>query len=261
MNETLKVIENRRSVRNFAPESISEKEKQLILHACLRAPTAGNLMLYSILEVEDQQVKDQLAVSCDNQPFIAKAPLLLVFLADYQRMLDFYTYCDVRSACLEKGIVPRIPGEGDLLLACSDALIAAQTAVIAAESMGIGSCYIGDILEKEEFHRELLRLPQHTLPIALVVFGRPMVRKAENRLTPRFDPEFIIFKNEYHRLSEGDLQKMFTPSAIHNAPDLPLEEAIKTLGRNTYFRKFATEFSTEMTRSAKKWISAWAKNA
>ena len=43
---------------------------------------------------------------------------------------------------------PRIPGVGDLLLATTDATIAAQNAVVATESLGIGSCYIGDILEQ-----------------------------------------------------------------------------------------------------------------
>ena len=45
---------------------------------------------------------------------------------------------------------PREPDVGDLLLAVSDANIAAQNAVTAAEAMGIGSCYIGDIMENAE---------------------------------------------------------------------------------------------------------------
>jgi nitroreductase len=257
MNETLKVIENRKSVRNFAKTMISDEEKQIILHAAMRAPTAGNMMLYSIIEVEDQNIKDQLAVSCDNQPFIAAAPLVLLFLADYQRFQDYYSFCDVQTACREKGIAPRAPGEGDLLLACCDALIAAQTAVIAAESLGIGSCYIGDILEKAEFHRELFHLPQYTLPITLLVFGRPAVVKTENRVTPRYDAKYIVSKNEYHRLLPGDFLKMNELAAVHTFPQLSVEEAVKTLGRNNYFRKFASDFSIEMNRSAAEWVSTW----
>ena len=62
------------------------------------------------------------------------------------------------------------------MLACSDALIAAQNAVIAAESLGIGSCYIGDILEQAEDHAELLDLPPHTMPVAMLCFGRAKAR-------------------------------------------------------------------------------------
>jgi FMN reductase (NADPH)/FMN reductase [NAD(P)H] len=59
-----------------------------ILRAALRAPTAGNMMLYTILHVSDPAAKATLARTCDNQPFIATAPLVLLFLADYQRWYD-----------------------------------------------------------------------------------------------------------------------------------------------------------------------------
>ncbi|MBA4383194.1 MAG: nitroreductase [Anaerolinea sp.] len=257
MNETLKVIENRRSIRKFSQTPLSEEEKQTILHATLRAPTAGNMMLYSIIEVEDQSLKDRLAVTCDDQPFIATAPWVLLFVADYQRFFDFYTYCDVESVCMEKGIPPRLPGDGDLLLASCDALIAAQTAVIAAESLGIGSCYIGDILENAEVHREMFNLPRYTLPITLLVFGRPYVVKEENRLTPRYDPQYVVFKNKYQKLSPEDFVKMNEPTAVRNYPELSHEEAAITLGRNNYFRKFVADFSIEMNRSSREWIDTW----
>ena len=51
----------------------------------MRAPTAGNMMLYSILDITDQAVKDKLAVTCDDQPFIASAKMVLIFCADYHR--------------------------------------------------------------------------------------------------------------------------------------------------------------------------------
>ncbi len=257
LNETLKVIENRRSIRKYAQTPLTAEEKQTILHATLRAPTAGNMMLYSIIEVEDQALKDQLAVTCDNQPFIATAPWVLLFVADYQRFFDYYTFCDVESVCHEKGIPPRQPAEGDLLLASCDALIAAQTAVIAAESLGIGSCYIGDILENAEKHREMFDLPRFTLPITLLVFGRPFVSKDENRLTTRYDQEFVVFQNKYQRLTKEQFISMNESAAARNFPNLSREEAAITLGRNNYFRKFVADFSIEMNRSSKTWIDTW----
>lgn len=256
-NETLKVIENRRSIRKYSQTPLSEEEKQTILHATLRAPTAGNMMLYSIIEVEDQALKDRLAVTCDNQPFIATAPWVLLFVADYQRFFDFYSFCGVESVCKEKGIFPRLPGDGDLLLASCDALIAAQTAVIAAESLGIGSCYIGDILENAEIHRQIFNLPRYTLPITLLVFGRPAVAKSENRLTPRYNPEYVVFKNNYHRLTPDEIIRMNEPAASHNFPELSREDAAIALGRNNYFKKFVADFSIEMNRSSREWIETW----
>jgi nitroreductase len=257
MNETLRVIENRKSTRNFSDTPISQEEKESILHACMRAPTAGNMMLYSIIDVEDQAIKDQLADSCDDQPFIAKAPMVLLFLADYQRWMDLYAFSEVEKACQEKGIPPRTPAEGDLLLACCDALIAAQTAVIAAESLGIGSCYIGDILEQAEFHRELFKLPQYTLPITLLVFGRPAVVKEEKRLIQRFPAETVIYKDGYRRAVNADFIKMYQETAERQHPEVPLDEAVKNIGRNNYFRKFVSDFSIEMSRSSAVWLDTW----
>ena len=57
--------------------------------------------------------------------------------------------------------------------AAQDAVIAAQTAVIAAEAVGLGSCYIGDIVENAEEVGELLGLPAHTMPLSMLVFGVP----------------------------------------------------------------------------------------
>jgi FMN reductase (NADPH)/FMN reductase [NAD(P)H] len=85
MNSTVQLILKRKSVRAYEDRPLSAEIKEAIFHAALRAPTAGNMMLYSIIEVGDQHTKDILARTCDNQPFIAKAPLVWLFLADYQR--------------------------------------------------------------------------------------------------------------------------------------------------------------------------------
>ena len=117
MNDTLKVIQQRRSTRKYANTPVTSEEKEAILQAAMRAPTAGNMMLYTIIEVEDQTLKDRLAVTCDNQPFIAKAPYVLLFAADYQRWMDTFNWSGAPDACKEKGLQPRTPQEGDLLLA------------------------------------------------------------------------------------------------------------------------------------------------
>lgn len=257
MNPTLTVIQNRRSVRKFADTPLTTEEKDALLNAAMRAPTAGNMMLYSIIEVEDQKLKDRLAVSCDNQPFIASSPYVLLFVADYQRWMDLFHYSNAEAKAEEKNLSPRLPEEGDLLLACCDALIAAQTAVIAAESMGIGSCYIGDILENCEIHREMFSLPQYTLPITLICFGRPAVINEEVRLTRRFDRKFIVHQNRYQRVADTDFRQMMRATTERQYPELTAEEGAKEFARNMYTRKFVSGFSVEMSRSVKKWLEIW----
>ena len=88
MNPTIDLIMHRRSVRSYDPTPLSQEDKDTILQAAMRAPTAGAMMLYSIIEVEEQALKDRLAETCDHQPFIAPAPYVLLCLADYQRGME-----------------------------------------------------------------------------------------------------------------------------------------------------------------------------
>jgi FMN reductase (NADPH)/FMN reductase [NAD(P)H] len=255
MNETLRVIDRRRSTRTYLDEPLTPAEKDAILHAAMRAPTAGNMMLYTIIEVEDQALKDRLAVTCDNQPFIARAPYVLLFLADYQRWFDYYTLSSVRERCAELGLPYREPQAGDLLLACCDALIAAQNAVIAAESLGIGSCYIGDILENCEIHRSLFNLPRYTLPVTLLCFGRPPREHAARSRTSRFDREFIVHQNGYRRLDAGDMERMF--AHLNSTVSLDSQSQAQNYGQFQYFRKFNADFSIEMSRSVRELLKDW----
>lgn len=257
MNETLEVIEKRRSTRAYADSPLTREEKDLILHAAMRAPTAGNMMLYSIIEVEDQALKDRLAVTCDNQPFIARAPYVLLFLADYQRWMDYFEYCGAEELAREQGVSPRQPGAGDLILACCDALIAAQTAVIAAESLGIGSCYIGDILENYEIHRGMFDLPRYVVPITLVCFGRPQHEHRREDQTSRYDREFIVSQNRYRRLSGEDFERMYRLIEERYAGGKGYPGGAKNFGQATYLRKFTADFSFEMNRSVREMLKNW----
>ena len=80
MNEILVSLHERKSIRSFNDISISASDKLAILLAAMAAPTAGNQQLYTILDITDQSIKDKLAVTCDNQPFIAKGLYGIDFL-------------------------------------------------------------------------------------------------------------------------------------------------------------------------------------
>ena len=103
----------------------------------------------------------------------------------------------------------RQPGEGDLMLASCDALIAAQTSLIAAESLGIGSCYIGDIMENFEQHKLLFNLPQYTFPITMLCFEYPTEKSASRKLTTRIAKKHILHKNIYQQTPDLILQQIF----------------------------------------------------
>lgn len=242
MNEIIKSLQNRKSIRVYEDKPISLDDKQLILQSAMEAPTAGNQQMYTILDITDQELKDKLAVSCDNQPFIAKAPMVLIFCADMQKWFD---------AFVEGGARPRKPAEGDFALSITDAVIAAQNAVVAAESLGIGSCYIGDIMEQCEFHRELLHLPEYVFPAAMLVLGYPTKQQKERKKPKRCRLEDIVQENTYQRRNGESLRKMFEKETIEKG------KTFEEWTRAFCERKYNSDFSREMSRSVREYLKSY----
>ncbi len=253
-NETLNLIKNRRSIRAYNPKLLTQEEIDTIILGAMRAPTAGNLMMYSIIHVADQNLKDKLVKTCDNQPHIAKAPLVLLFLADMQRWWDYFKLSKVEEKCNEIGREFQTPQESDLLLACCDALIAAQNSVIASEALGIGSCYIGDIMENYEIHREMFDLPNWVFPITLICYGYPKGNKNKIPLTTRFPQKFIQFTDKYSRLSENDFIAM-----LKDEKRKIVAKEAENMGQQLYLGKLGADYSVEMRRSVKVALKEWLK--
>jgi nitroreductase len=258
MNETLRLIENRKSARAYLDRPIPDRERELILHAAMRAPTAGNQMLYSIVHVRQQRLKDILADTCDHQPFIARAPLLLLFLADYQRIFDLYNAVDAPALAAERKLPWRTPQAGDLFIALCDALIAAHSSVLAAESLGIASCYIGDIIENYEIHRELFSLPDYVFPITLVCYGYPAGDYLHKPPAPRLEPEYVCFENSYRRFEEEQLLAMMKPLEQRYFKDRGFTPGAANLGQHLFIKKFSSDFALEMNRSVRAALRQWA---
>ena len=257
MNETQRIIAERTSLRAFAQRPLAQEAIDTIIWGAMRAPTAGNMMFYSIIQVTDQEKKEILATACDNQPFIATAPLVLLFLADMQRWYDLYEASGVVELCETQGLEFRTPAESDLLLACCDALVAAQNAVITAESLGIGSCYIGDIMGHIETHREIFDLPKLVFPITVLCFGYyPKKRRGE---TPRFPQKYIHFQDRYKRLSSDELGEMLAHARKRLPSGNRYIQGAGNIGQHYYLKKTATDCTWEMERSVKVAINDWLR--
>lgn len=242
MNEVIESLYRRKSVRAYEDREILEKMKQLILEAAMQVPSAGCQQLYTILDITDQKLKEALAETCDHQPFIAKAPMVLVFCADCKKWYDAY---------IEAGCEPRKPGVGDLMLAVTGTVIAAQNAVTAAESLGIGSCYIGDIMENCEEQRKLLQLPDYVFPAAMLVFGWPTKQQKERQKPERCDLKHIVHENTYRSMDGAELRAMFA----HECKNRTYEEWCSAFCK----RKYNSEFSKEMSRSVAKYLEQFER--
>jgi len=244
MNEVLQQLHDRKSVRVYEDRPIEGAVKQAILEAAIQAPSAGNMALYTILDITDPAIKAKLAVSCDNQPFIATAPMVLIFCADYRRWYDVF--------CQHVEEV-RKPDMGDLFLAEADTLIAAQNAVVAAHSLGLGSCYIGDITENYEFHKELLGLPQYVVPAAMLCIGYPTAQQLSRPKPKRHAVSDLVHENGY------SMEKCHTMARMLSSQQGKEGEELTDWLNRFCKRKWNSEFSKEMSRSCAEMVKDWLK--
>ncbi len=240
MNKMIELIKDHRSIRKFNNQPITESEEETILDCALRAASAGNMMQYSIISVRDKTTLSKLADSCDSQPFIGDASLALLFVADNHKWEKFFESRNVTDNGKPYG-GPEVP---DMFLAMQDGIIAAQNSVLAAESLGIGTCYIGDIMEHAEFHCDLFNFPKHVMPLTLVVMGHydhtPVLRD-------RFNKEHMVFSETYPNIDEKFVTDMFSKK----------EESKSDFAQKFYSRKIEAAFFKEMIRSIKVYLEQW----
>ena len=242
MNEVLRQLHKRKSVRVYEDRAIAAEVKQAVLDAAIQAPSAGNMALFTILDITDPKMKQTLSVSCDNQPFIATAPMVLIFCADYRRWYD--VFCDHVDQV-------RKPDMGDLFLAEADAIIAAQNAVVAAHSLGLGSCYIGDITENFEFHKELLNLPQYVVPAAMLCFGYPTQQQSDRPKPSRHPASALVHENGYDSEKAASMEQMLAAQQGKSG------EELADWIRRFCSRKWNSQFSEEMSRSCTEMVKSW----
>lgn len=246
MDET---ILKRRSYRSFSDRPVEKEVEDRLLEMTLRAPSAGNMQLWSMIKVRDPEKKAVLARTCDNQAFIASAPLVYFFLADSHKWLEYFRF----SHSGEKaGKEVRKPGPGDFHLCMQDAMAAAQTCVLAAESLGLRSCYIGDIIENYETVRETFSIPDYAAPACLLVLGYPR-KELTAQMLPRPQNEDFYFTDSYPQLTQEQLDRMYRAQNEHSNPDHE-----NTSYADRYFeRKYSSDFMKEMNRSAGIFLRPW----
>ncbi|MEG0239636.1 nitroreductase family protein [Anaerorhabdus sp.] len=243
MNNITDVLLSRSSLRKFSSTPITSEDMDEIIKCAKQAPSAGNMQMYTIINITDPQLKEKLSVTCDNQPFIKDASHILVFCNDmskWERAFNLYGAKQPGDKSID---------EADFILSMQDAVIAAQNAVVAAESMGIGSCYIGDIMENYEIHQELLHLPKYVFPCCMLVLGyfpdAPIIAPHK-----RYDNQYIVCDNTYKELSDEQIEAMFSIGS---------QDETKAWMKRFYDRKINSDFFKEMGRSLHAAMNDWKK--
>ena len=208
MNETIKTQLNHRSIRQFKPVALAQEEVNLLVDVARHAPTSNFRQAYSIISITDEKLKEQIA-EIANQPYIPNAGHLFVFVVDQRRNT---LIAEAKGA---KALVQGSPER--FISAFSDAMIAAQNMVVAAESLGMGTVYLGSILNDNAKLSELLKLPKYVYPAVGLAVGWP---DQEPQLKPRL-PRHVIHMENYYKDLENPLAELKDYDAeVHEYYDL-----------------------------------------
>ena len=185
INETIRTQLAHRTIREFKDQKIPSEVFELLMEVARRTATSTGMQACSIIRVTDAELKSRIAEVC-KQEYVARAPELLIFVVDQYRN---------NQIAKEKGCFVETARDMDRFFAAfTDACIMAQNVVIAAESMGLGTVYLGSILNDSEKICELLKLPELTFPVIGLGLGYP---NQNPQLKPRMEMRLRVFENAY----------------------------------------------------------------
>ena len=196
-NETMKLLIERASCRNFSDKDIPPNVLQLVLEAGIHAATGGNLQPYSIIKIEQEKTRGKLAEWC-GQRLIRRAPTLLLFCIDWHRI--------ERWASLEAAPFTATSSFRHFWISFQDTIICAQNVCTAADALGLGSVYIGTVMEFFPELREMFQLPKGVFPVVLLCLGYPKTRPRPRK---KLGVEVIVHAERYHEMADRELLDTF----------------------------------------------------
>ena len=154
------IIQTRTSIRLYNPQPISQENIDTILRSAILAPSAKNIQPWRFVVVQqDKSLIQALSALTQRSTFIKTADCLICVFLDKDNAFDYTKDCQSIGACIENML-------------------------LTATSLGIGSCWIGEILDRQSEVKDLLQVEQPRYDLmAIVSLGYPF-REPKTK-TPR----------------------------------------------------------------------------
>lgn len=188
MSKTVeKTLLERRSIRRYTRDKIAKEDIEFIYDAIRNTPTSYNGQQYSVIDIDDQPLKEQL-YGLTNQKQIKTCNHFLVFCADYNK---------IAVGAKSKGIVTGLfaaTADG-YTVGVVDASLAMMSAIVAAESRGLATCPIGYIRTAAPSEAaKLLKLPEDVAIVCGLAIGIPSEMPD---MKPKQPVSLLIHHNAY----------------------------------------------------------------
>jgi len=147
MNEVLRAIQERRSIRSFKTDPVEPEKLEAILEAARWAPSGKNTQPWRLVVVESQEKREQLGRLVTQMDMIRTAPVTIAVLLDTEAGYDRVKDIQAIGAC-------------------------AQNILLAAHSLGLGACWIGRV--RDEQVEAVLGAKENEELMMLVPIGYPV---------------------------------------------------------------------------------------
>lgn len=152
--DVMKAIFTRRSIRKYTDQPVSDELMETLLRAAMAAPSAGNQQPWHFVVIRDRKVLDKIPEFHPHSKMLYQAPVAILVCGD---------------PTVEKY-------EGRWPLDCS---AATENLLLAAHAKGLGAVWLAvyPVEERMAKLRELLGIPEHINPFALISLGHPAEEK------------------------------------------------------------------------------------
>lgn len=187
MKDIKETLLERTSVRRYTYDKIPPETMEFIYRAIQNTPTSYNGQQFSVIDISDQPLKEELA-RITGQKQIKTCSNFLVFLSDFNK---------IALLAEKKGLeMPAITSTMDgVVLGIVDASLAMMSAVVAAQSVGLGSNCIGYLRTAAPAQiAELLKLPKGVFVVCGLAIGFP---NEHPDLKPKQPLGLVVHRNHY----------------------------------------------------------------
>lgn len=184
LDELARMAEHR-SHRKFDRRAVEPALLRLLLACAFSAPSKSDLQQADVIHVADRAKIKAIADGIPDMPWIAEAPVFLVFVANNRR---------IRQIGGWRGKPFANDHLDHFLNAAVDAALVMMSFIRAAEAVGLGACPVSHVRNHPDELCRMLALPDWTFPVAGLCAGYPA---EPGRITPRLPLDVTVHVDRY----------------------------------------------------------------
>ena len=212
---TLRDLAAHRSHRRFEPRAVDPALLDTALACAFTAPAKSDLQQACVIRIEDAALRARIDALFPRAPWIATAPVFLVWCGDNRR---------IRRICELRGKPFANDHLDSFFIASVDCALVMDSFIRAADALGLGCCPLSELRNNCTEVGELLALPAYVFPVAGMVVGWP---SAQGMISPRLQPAITWHRDRY---DDGDLEQQI---AAYDARRSALQPIAREKQRDT----------------------------